>query len=51
VRLQTGALKPGRTQAFSIDLAGACELELLTEDAGDTNRSDWGFWLGVYLER
>jgi hypothetical protein len=49
--LRTGALKPGRTQAFGIDLTGVRELELSTEDAGDGNRADWGLWLGVQLER
>jgi hypothetical protein len=50
-RLRTGVLKPGRTQAFDVDLTGVRSLELLTEDGGDTNRSDWGLWLGAHLER
>ncbi len=49
--LRTATLKSGRTQAFSVELTGVRELELITEDAGDSNHSDWGLWLGVTLER
>jgi hypothetical protein len=49
--LHTGVLKTGRTQAFDIDLTGVRELELVTEDAGDGNRADWGLWLGAQMER
>ena len=37
-------LAPGRTERFSIDLAGVAVLELITEDAGDGKAADWGVW-------
>ncbi len=38
-------------QRFEVDVAGVRELELLTEDAGDGNGSDWGTWFGVEVRR
>lgn len=49
--LRTKKIESSRTQAFDVDLAGVRELELVTEDAGDGNRSDWGLWLGAELRR
>lgn len=49
--LRTGTIKTGRTRAFDVALTGVRELELITEDAGDGGRCDWGLWLGVQLER
>ncbi len=48
---RSATLKPGRTQAFDLDLVGVRELELATEDAGDGGHSDWGLWLGAALTR
>jgi hypothetical protein len=43
--------KPGDLHAYTVNLEGAKELELLVEDAGDGNRSDWGLWLSPKLGR
>lgn len=44
-------LKPNQAERFEIDVRGVAELELITEDAGDGNGGDWGFWFGVELGR
>ena len=48
---RSGKLQPGRPAAFSVDVAGGGELELIVDDAGDGNRSDWGMWFDPVLER
>ncbi len=34
-----------------VDISGIQRLELIVEDAGDTNSSDWGVWLNPAVER
>jgi hypothetical protein len=41
----------GPVQRYEIDVTGVKRLELLTEDAGDGNRADWGLWLEPALVR
>lgn len=49
--LRTKTIRGGGTQSFSLDIAGARELELITEDAGDGRNSDWGCWFHPELTR
>ncbi|NWK55778.1 NPCBM/NEW2 domain-containing protein [Verrucomicrobiaceae bacterium N1E253] len=44
-------VKSGRLQGFKIDVSGKQNLELIVEDAGDGNGSDWGLWLEPQLKR
>lgn len=44
-------LGPGRTASYDVDLSDVTILELVTEDAGDGNGSDWGAWLSPTLSR
>lgn len=44
-------VRPGTIADYEVDVTGAVKLELLTEDAGDGNGADWGFWLEPTLER
>ncbi len=48
---RSAKLGPGKTAAYDVDLAGVTTLELVTEDAGDGNGSDWGVWLAPQLAR
>lgn len=43
--------KGGKIHSFAVDVVGAKEVELLTEDAGDGTGSDWGLWLDPVLGR
>ena len=38
-------------ETVRVDISGVQRLELVVEDAGDTNRSDWAVWLDPALER
>ena len=42
---------PGQSHHYKIDLENAGSLELITEDAGDGNDSDWGMWFEPILSR
>ena len=44
-------IKDHRPHKLDVDITGIKTLELIVEDAGDTNRSDWGVWLGPELRR
>jgi len=44
-------LRAGQSANYEIPLDDVAELELVTEDAGDGNGSDWGVWLGPELSR
>ncbi len=44
-------LSPGKTAAYDVDLTGVESLELVAEDGGDGNASDWGVWLAPELSR
>ena len=44
-------LQPGRSVTYDVPLDGVTTLELVTEDGGDGNGSDWGVWLGPELSR
>jgi hypothetical protein len=42
---------PGTLRSFSVPVEGAKEIELIVEDGGDGNGSDWGCWFGPVLTR
>lgn len=42
-------VKNGAPVSYQVDLTGVSNLVLRTEDAGDTNRSDWALWLEPVL--
>ena len=48
---RSGKLEDGRTKTFAVELIGVQTLELITDEAGDGNGSDWGLWLGAELTR
>ncbi len=48
---RTPKTQPGSSHDYSIGLEGAKSLELLTTDAGDGKRGDWGLWLAPTLLR
>lgn len=41
---RTKKTEPGTLRSFKLDVSGVKELELIVEDAGDGNGSDWGCW-------
>lgn len=41
--------EPGTLRDFKLELGGVKELELVVEDAGDGNGSDWGCWFDPEL--
>lgn len=43
--------EPGALREFEVSVEGVKELELIVEDAGDGNGSDWGCWFDPRLER
>ncbi len=43
--------EPGALREFEVPVDGVEELELVVEDAGDGNGSDWGCWFDPRLER
>jgi len=44
-------IKAGSLREFNLDVTGVKSLELVTEDAGDSNRGDWALWLNPMLSR
>lgn len=44
-------IKSGSHQAYQLDLDGVQKLELMVDDGGDGNGSDWGIWLEPTLNR
>lgn len=44
-------LKPGEQQPYKIDLDGKQNIELIVDDGGDGNGSDWAVWLEPTLSR
>ena len=48
---RSGLTKPGKLNAYQVDLSGVSRLELLTEDGGDGKGSDWGMWFEPMLNR
>lgn len=44
-------LRPGQVGKVSVPLQGVSVLELVTQDSGDSNNSDWGVWLNPVLRR
>ena len=43
--------EPGTLLSFSVSIAGVREIELVVEDGGDGNSSDWGCWFDPVLTR
>ena len=43
--------EPGTLRSFSVPLGNAREIELIVEDSGDGNGSDWGCWFDPVLSR
>ena len=44
-------VKPGRLHSFTVNVQDKQNIELIVEDAGDGNGSDWGLWLEPTLGR
>ncbi|WP_435892829.1 NPCBM/NEW2 domain-containing protein [Oceaniferula spumae] len=44
-------IKAGQQPQFNVDVTGKKKLELIVEDGGDGNGSDWGIWLEPVLSR
>jgi len=44
-------MRENQLQSYEVDIASKKNLELIVEDGGDGNRSDWGLWLEPVLER
>ncbi|NWK54916.1 NPCBM/NEW2 domain-containing protein [Verrucomicrobiaceae bacterium N1E253] len=48
---RSAIMRANTLSSYDVDLSGKQSLELIVEDAGDGNRSDWGLWLEPTLER
>jgi hypothetical protein len=48
---KSDTIKAGALHNFDIDLSGIKSIELVTEDAGDSNCGDWALWLDPILSR
>lgn len=44
-------IKSGKLQTYNLDIAGKQNIELIVQDGGDGNGSDWGLWLEPTLSR